>query len=219
MTTYAARHVALGGDDSEPEALASSGGAAPRRAIMPEVAVTSYQPHEPEPELGLPVVAHVPSQTMEWYLAVASKAPRDPGPVHATTPVTVEGPMADPASFPTPVSHFATVSYQSMPSPSPYASAPAQGYVPAMASPCTVQMSEPYSAGDPTRENVVVVGTAAVAVAGDFHRSFGLINVGIVLAGVTVAGVAFGGTVWWAVAFAWALGIFALTRITRPGRV
>jgi len=149
MTTqYAARHVALGGDDSEPEGLASSwgDGPAPRRAMMPEEAVTSYQPYEPEPELmpfssvaqqdlpfqrptpsefGEPVVAVAPSRTMEWHLAAASTAPLDPGPVDATAPVS--GAMVDPASVPTPVSQYAAVSYQSMPSPAPYVSTPAQG--------------------------------------------------------------------------------------------
>jgi hypothetical protein len=148
MTTqYAARHVALGGDDSEPEGLASSwgDGPAPRRAMMPEDAPASYAPYEPEPELmpyaavagqdlpmvapspsefGRPVVAPVPSKTMPWHLASASNAPLDPGPVDATPPVTA---VTDPASFPTPVSQYAAVSYQSMPSPAPYASMPAQG--------------------------------------------------------------------------------------------
>jgi len=243
MTTYAARHVALGGDDSEPEGLAShwGDGPPPRRAMMAEESATSYEPYVPEPELlpfsvveqqdpvlqqavpselGLPVVAPPPSQTMGWHIAVEPSAPLAPGPVHAATPVTVEGPMTDPASYPTPVSHFAAVSYQSMPSPSPYASAPAQGpYVAPMASPYTAPMPEPYSAGDATLENVVAVGAKAMAAAGLFQRVFGLVIVGIVLAGFTAAGVVIGGTAWWTVAFAWAMGIFMLTRIVRPGRV
>ena len=114
MTTqYAARHVALGGDDSEPEGLASAwgDGPAPRRAMMPEEAVTSYEPYAPEPELlpfnvvqrmfpvapqppfapelGLPVVAPAPGQTPGWHIAVEPSTPLAPGPVHAATPVTV----------------------------------------------------------------------------------------------------------------------------------
>ncbi len=142
MTTYAARHVALGGDDPEPEGLASSWGddPAPRRALMPEDAATSYATYEVEPELvpyaavarqelpvqqatpselGPPVVAPVPSQTMAWHLASASHAPQDPGPLDATPPVTF---VADPASIPTPVSQSSAFAYQSMPSPSPYTS-------------------------------------------------------------------------------------------------
>jgi hypothetical protein len=152
MATYAARHRALGGDDSEPEGLASAwgDGPAPRHAMLQEETATSYEAYVPEPELmpfaavapqdlpdeaatpsefGSPVGASAPSQTMQWHLAAASMAPVDPGPVNATAPVTIEGPI-DPASYPTPVSHFATVSYQSMASPaygsviwpSPYAS-------------------------------------------------------------------------------------------------
>src|SRR5664279_4133063 len=206
MTTqYAARHVALGGDDFEPEVIASawSDGPAARRAMMPEEAVTSYESYAPEPELlpfdvvqrmdpvapqppfapelGLPVVAPPPSQTPRWHISVEPSTPLAPGPVHAATPVTV-GPLTDPASFPTPVSNFAAVSYQSMPSPMPYASALAQGtYVAPMASPFTAPMSGPYSAGDPMLEDVVAVGATAMAVAGVFQRVFGLVIVGIVL--------------------------------------
>jgi len=196
MTTqYAARHVALGGDDSEPEGLASAwgDGPAPRRAMMPEEAVTSYEPYAPEPELlpfnvvqrmdpvapqppfapelGLPVVAPLPSQTPVWHIAVEPSSPLAPGPIDAATPVTV-GPLTDPASFPTPASNFAAVSYQSMPSPTPYASAPAQEpYVAPMASPYTAPMPEPYSAGDPTLENVMA---DLVVVAVDSDRLYPL---------------------------------------------
>src|SRR5450759_428285 len=126
MTTYAARRVALGGDDSEPEGLASAwgDGPAPRRAIMPEGAVTSYKPYAPE--LGLPVVAPPPSQKPRWHIAVEPSTPLAPGPVYAATPVTV-GPLTDPASFPTPVSNLAAVSCRSMPSPMPDAAAPRRG--------------------------------------------------------------------------------------------
>jgi hypothetical protein len=234
MTTqYAARHVALGGDDSEPEGLASAwgDGPAPRRAMMPEEAVTSFEQYAPEPELlpfntvqrmdpvapqprfapelGLPVVAPLPSQTPGWHIAVEPSSPLAPGPVHATTPVTV-GPMIDPASFPTPVSNFASVSYQSMPSPMPYASAPAQG-------PYVAPMPEPYSAGDPMLEDVVAVAATAVAVAGAFERVFGLVIVGIVLAGFTAAGVVISGITWWIVGFAWVMGIVMIVGIVTPG--
>ena len=243
MTTYAARHVALGGDDSEPEGLASQwgDGPPPRRAMMPEEAVTSYEPYAPEPELlpfnvvqrmdpvapqprfapelGLPVVAPPPSQTPRWHIAVEPSTPLAPGPVHAATPVTV-GPLTDPASFPTPVSNFAAVSYQSMPSPMPYASAPAQGpYVAPMASPYTAPMPEPYSAGDPMLEDVVAVGATAVAVASAFQRVFGLVIVGIVLAGFTAAGVVISGSAWWIVGFAWAMGIVMIVGIVSSGRM
>jgi len=244
MTTqYAARHVALGGDDSEPEGLASAwgDGPAPRRAMMPEEAVTSYEPYAPEPELlpfnvvqrmdpvapqppfapelGLPVVAPLPSQTPVWHIAVEPSSPLAPGPIDAATPVTV-GPLTDPASFPTPVSNFVAVSYQSMPSPMPYASAPAQEpYVAPMASPYTAPMPEPYSAGDPTLENVMAVGAKAMAAAGAFQRVFGLVIVGIVLAGFTAAGVVIGGAAWWIVGFAWAMGIVMIVGIVSPGRM
>jgi hypothetical protein len=211
MTTqYAARHVALGGDDSEPDGLASAwgDGPAPRRAMMPEEAVTSYEPYAPEP-----------SQTPRWHIAVEPSTPLAPGPVHAATPVTV-GPLTDPASLPTPMSNFAAVSYQSMPSPMPYASAPAQGtYVAPMASPFTAPMPEPYSAGDATLENVVAVGVKAMAAAGVFQRVFGLVIVGIMLAGFTAAGVVIGGAAWWIVGFAWAMGIVMIVGIVTPGRV
>jgi len=235
--------VALGGDDSEPEGLASAwgDGPAPRRAMMPEEAVTSYEPYAPEPELlpfnvvqrmdpvapqppfapelGLPVVAPLPSQTPVWHIAVEPSSPLAPGPIDAATPVTV-GPLTDPASFPTPVSNFAAVSYQSMPSPTPYASAPAQEpYVAPMASPYTAPMPEPYSAGDPTLENVMAVGAKAMAAAGAFQRVFGLVIVGIVLAGFTAAGVVIGGAAWWIVGFAWAMGIVMIVGIVSPGRM
>jgi hypothetical protein len=211
MTTqYAARHVALGGDDSEPEGLASAwrDGPAPRHAMMPEEAVTSYEPYAP-----------LPSQTPRWHIAVEPSTPLAPGPVHAATPVTV-GPLTDPASFPTPASSFAAVSYQSMPSPMPYASAPAQGtYVAPMASPYAAPMPEPYSAGDPMLEDLVAVGATAMAAAGLFQRVFGLVIVGIMLAGFTAAGVVIGGAAWWIVGFAWAMGIVMIVGIVTPGRV
>lgn len=173
MTTYAARHVALEGDDSEPEGLASSWSddPAPRRALMPEP-VSSYQTYEPEPELvpysavapaespfqrpaasefGEPVVALTPSQTMQWHLAAESNAPLDPGPLDAAAPVS--GPMVDPASVPTPVSAFGAFAYQSMPSPSPYTSvlspppnapAPVHASVPAQGG-LTAPMASPYA--------------------------------------------------------------------------
>lgn len=142
MTTYAARHVALEGDDSEPEGLASSwgDGPAPRRAMMPEAAA-GFGAYESEPDLvpftavaqqdlqfrrpapsefGEPVVALAPSQTMQWHLAAESHAPLDPGPLDATAPISDAA--VDPASVPTPVSAFGAFAYQSMPSPSPYTS-------------------------------------------------------------------------------------------------
>ena len=137
MTTqYAARHVALGGDDPEPEGLASSwgDGPAPRRALAPEEPATTYATYDAEPalmpfaavvqrptssELGEPIVAPTPDQAMAWHLASASHAPQDPGPLDATPPVTF---VADPASIPTPVSQSTAFAYQSMPSPSPYTS-------------------------------------------------------------------------------------------------
>lgn len=165
------------------------------------------------------MVAPPPSQTPRWHIAVEPSTPLAPGPVHAATPVTV-GPLTDPASFPTPGSNFAAVSYQSMPSPMPYASAPAQGtYVAPMASPYAAPMPEPYSAGDPMLEDVVAVGATAVAVAGAFQRVFGLVIVGIVLAGFTAAGVVISGSAWWIVGFAWAMGIVMIVGIVSPGRM
>ena len=212
MTTqYAARHVALGGDDSEPEGLASAwgDGPAPRRAFeVAEEIPATFDAYVP-----------APGQTPGWHIAVEPSTPLAPGPVHAATPVTV-GPLTDPASFPTPASNFAAVSYQSMPSPMPYASAPAQGtYVAPMASPYAAPMPEPYSAGDPMLEDVVAVGATAVAVAGAFQRVFGLVVVGIMLAGFTAAGVVIGGAAWWIVGFAWAMGIVMIVGIVSPGRM
>src|SRR5665647_1537618 len=214
MTTqYAARHVALGGDDSEPEGLASAwgDGPAPRRAMMPEEAVTSYEPYAPEPELlpfnvvqrmdpvapqprfapelGLPVVAPPPSQTPRWHIAVEPSTPLAPGPVHAATPVTV-GPLTDPASFSTPVSNFAAVSYQSMPSPMPYASAPAQGpYVAPMASPASYgAMPQPYALSTQVSDEVEAAGVKVAVAASIFQKVFGLVIVGISLAAFTAMG-------------------------------
>lgn len=245
MTTqYAARHVALGGDDSEPEGLASAwgDGPAPRRAMMPEEAVTSFEQYAPEPELlplnivqrmdpvapqprfapelGLPVVAPLPSQTPIWHIAVEPSSPLAPGPVHATTPVTV-GPMTDPASFPTPVSNFASVSYQSMPSPMPYASAPAQGpYVAPMASPAPYDaMPQPYPVSTPVSDEVEAVGVKVLAAAGIFRKVFGLVIVGIALVAFTTMGTLVGGKAWWTVGFAWVVGLLMLGGILMPGRM
>ena len=231
MTTqYAARHVALGGDDSEPEGLASAwgDGPAPRRAMLPEEAVTSYERYEPEPQLmpytavarqdlpiqqatpsefGPPVVAPPPSQTPGWHIAVEPSTPLAPGPVHAATPVTV-GPLTDPASFPTPVSNLAAVSYRSMPSPMPYASAPGQGpYVEPMASPAPYgAMPQPYAVSTPVSDEVEAAGVKVVAAASIFQKVFGLVIVGISLAAFTAIGTMVGGKAWWTVGFAWGWG-------------
>jgi len=261
MTTYAARHVALGGDDSEPEGLASQwgDGPPPRRAMMPEEAVTSYEPYAPEPELlpfnvvqrmdpvapqprfapelGLPVVAPPPSQTPRWHIAVEPSTPLAPGPVHAATPVTV-GPLTDPASFPTPVSNFAAVSYQSMPSPMPYASAPAQGtYAAPTASPYAAPVPSPYGAPGAAPytpqvpqtvdaalammlpENLAVAGATAVKVAVTAQRVISFIVVAVVLATFTTVGLTIGGQAWWIVGFAWAMGIVMIVGIVSPGRM
>ena len=257
MTTYAARHVALGGDDSEPEGLASSwgDGPAPRRAMMPEEAVTSYEPYEPEPEpmpfkavaeqdvtfqrptpseFGEPVVAVAPSRTMEWHLAAASTAPLDPGPVDATAPVS--GATVDPASVPTPVSQYAAVSYQSMPSPAPYASVPAQGALAApLASPYANQVPAPYEAlvnphvgqgAAPILGDVTGVTPTDLELTGaplgkaliNAQRLYGLVVIALVVGGFTWGGVVIGGQVWWMTAFAWALGLFMLYNVLRPRR-
>jgi hypothetical protein len=245
MTTYAARHVALGGDDSEPEGLASQwgDGPPPRRAMMPEEAVTSYEPYAPEPELlpfnvvqrmdpvapeppfapelGLPVVAPLPSQTPVWHIAVEPRSPLAPGPIDAATPVTV-GPLTDPASFPTPVSNFAVVSYQSMPSPMPYASAPAQGtYAAPTASRYAAPVPSPYGAPDAAwlPENLAVAGATAVKVAVTVQRVISFIVVAVVLATFTAAGLTIGGQAWWIVGFAWAMGIVMIVGIVSPGRM
>jgi hypothetical protein len=210
MTTqYAARHVALGGDDSEPDGLASAwgDGPAPRRAMMPEEALTSYEPYAP-----------LSSQTPRWHIAVEPSSPLAPGPVHAATPVTV-GPLTDPASLPTPMSNFAAVSYQSMPSPMPYASAPGQGpYVAPMASPAPYgAVPQPYAASTPVSDEVEAAGVTVVA--SIQRKVFGLVIVGISLAPITTVGALIGGNVWWTVGFAWAVGIIMIVGILMPGRM
>ena len=229
MTTqYAARHVALGGDDSEPDGLASAwgDGPAPRRARMREETVTSYEPYAPPP-----------SQTPRWHIAVEPSTPLAPGPVHAATPVTV-GPLTDPASFPTPVSNFAAVSYQSMPSPMPYASAPAQGtYAAPTASPYAAPVPSPYGAPGAAPytpqvpqtvdaalammlpENLAVAGATAVKVAVTAQRVISFIVVAVVLATFTTVGLTIGGQAWWIVGFAWAMGIVMIVGIVSPGRM
>src|SRR5665647_1653901 len=181
MTTqYAARHVALGGDDSEPDGLASAwgDGPAPRRAMMREETVTSYEPYAPPP-----------SQTPRWHIAVEPSTPLAPGPVHAATPVTV-GPLTDPASFPTPVSNLAAVSSRSMPSPMPYASAPGQGpYVAPMASPASYgAMPQPYALSTQVSDEVEAAGVKVAVAASIFQKVFGLVIVGISLAAFTAMG-------------------------------
>lgn len=237
--------MALGGDDSEPEGLASAwgDGPAPRHAMMPEEAVTSYEPYAPEPELlpfnfvqrmdpvapqprfapelGLPVVAPPPSQTPGWHIAVEPSTPLAPGPVHAATPVTV-GPLTDPASFPTPVSNFAAVSYQSMPSPMPYASPPAQEtYSAPTASPYTPQVPQTVDAALAMMlpENLAVAGATAVKVAVTAQRVIAFIVLAVVLATFTTAGLAIGGQAWWIVGFAWAMGIVMIVGIVSPRRM
>jgi hypothetical protein len=210
MTTqYAARHVALGDDDSEPDGFASAwgDGPAPRRAMMPEEALTSYEPYAP-----------LPSHTPVWHIAVEPSSPLAPGPVHAATPVTV-GPLTDPASLPTPMSNFAAVSYQSMPSPMPYASAPAQGpYVAPMASPGPYgAVPQPYAASTPVSDEAEAAGVTVVA--SIQRKVFGLVIVGISLAPITTVGALIGGNVWWAVGFAWAVGIIMIVGILMPGRM
>ncbi len=181
MTTqYAARRVVLAENDSEPTGLASEwgDGPAPRHAFeVAEEIPTTFDAYVP-----------APSQTPGWHIAVEPSTPLAPGPVHAATPVTVS-PPTDPASFPTPVSNFAAVSYQSMPSPMPYASAPAQEpYVAPMASPAPYgAMPQPYAASI-------------------FRKVFGLVIVGTSLAAFTTMGAMVGGNVWWTVGFAWGGG-------------
>lgn len=213
MTTqYAARHVALGGDDSEPEGLASAwgDGPAPRRAFeVAEEIPATFDAYVP-----------APGQTPGWHIAVEPSTPLAPGPVHAATPVTV-GPLTDPASFPTPVSNFAAVSYQSMPSPMPYASAPAQGtYAALTASPYAAPVPSPYGApGAAWSPENLAVGATAVKVAVTVQRVISLIVVAVVLATFTAAGLTIGGQAWWIVGFAWGVGLIMLAGILMPGRM
>jgi len=239
MTTYAARHLALGGDDSEPEGLASAwgDGPAPRRAMPPEDAGTSYETYVPKPalmpfdavaphdipdqaatpsEFGLPVVASTPSGTMQWRLAAASTAPLDPGPVLATDPASNDA-QIDPASFPTPVSHFATVSYQSMASPA-YATSVATPYG-APAPESYLQTPVPFEAADgESPETLVVAGAAVVKVAVTVRRVMSFVILAVVLAAFTAVGVGVGGQAWWIVGIAWLTGIILLVGILSPGR-
>jgi len=246
MTTqYAARRVVLGENDSEPTGLASEwgDGPAPRRALdvaeeipttfdsyvpapelLPFNVVQRMDPVAPQPrfapELGLPMVAPPPSQTPGWHIAVEPSTPLAPGPVHAATPVTV-GPLTDPASFPTPVSNLAAVSYRSMPSPMPYASAPGQGpYVAPMASPAPYgAMPQPYAVSTPVSDEVEAAGVKVVAAASIFQKVFGLVIVGISLAAFTAMGTMVGGKAWWTVGFAWGVGLIMLVGILMPGRM
>jgi hypothetical protein len=239
MTTYAARHLALGGDDSEPEGLASAWGEgpAPRHALPPEDAATSYEPYVPEPtlvpftavasqdlpnqaatpsEFGPPVVASALSQTMKWHLSGASLAPRDPGPAHATAPVGIDAPI-DPASYPTPVSHFATVSYQSMESPA-YAASVATPYR-APRPESYLQAPHAFGAVDgDSPETPVVAGAAVVKVAVTVQRVMALVILAVVLATFTAVGIGIGGQAWWIVGFAWLMGILMLVGILSPGQ-
>ena len=168
---------------------------------------------------------------MLWHLAPASNAPLDPGPVDATPPVTA---VTDPASFPTPVSQYAAVSYQSMPSPAPYApmsaqptyapappqgtylSAPAQGGLAApMASPYA--NPAPYGALDLVLppEAGKVVKTVVTA-----KRIFSVIFVLAIVGTFTVVGFSQGGSsTWMIVGFAWSVGIVMLAGMFMLGRV
>jgi len=208
---YAARRVVLE-DDSEPTGLASEwvDGPAPRHAYeVAEEIPTAFDSYGP-----------APSKTPGWHIAVEPSTPLAPGPVHAATPVTV-GPLTDPASFPTPVSNFAAVSYQSMPSPMPYASAPAQGpYVSPMAAPAPYgALPQPYAASTPVSDEVDAAGVTVVAAASIQRKVFGLVIVGISLAPITTVGAFVGGNVWWTVGFAWAVGIILIAGILMPGRM
>jgi hypothetical protein len=225
--------------------------------MLPEKSATaSYQAYAPGPELmpfnavarqdlpvqqatpsefGAPVVALMPSQTMQWHLAAASNAPLDPGPVDATPPVTS---VIDPASIPTPVSQFAAVSYQSMASPSyvpllqanayasapaevPYASAPAQGDLAApIASPYGTPMAAPHAATAPVLDEVEAIGVKALTVAGIIQRVIALVLVGAIVAVFTTVGSKLGGTnALYIVGFAWLVGISMVIGIFVPGRL
>ncbi len=237
MTTFAARHVALEGDDSEPEGLASAweDGPAPRRAMMPDETVTGYAPYEA-------AAAPVPSRTMQWHLAATSNAPLDPGPVDATAPVN--GPQVDPASVPTPVSQYGAFAYQSMPSPSPYTSVlapspyvsmPAEGastapmptsypypvpgtYAAAPADPVPSGMSLTVATGTPADGPSIVGGTVTRMVLTG-RRIVGLVVLALVLSGVIVTGTVVGGQAWWMVAAASGIGLLMLVQVVRPRRV
>jgi len=184
---YAARRVVLE-DDSEPTGLASEwvDGPAPRHAYeVAEEIPTAFDSYGP-----------APSKTPGWHIAVEPSTPLAPGPVHAATPVTV-GHLTDPASFPTPVSNFASVSYQSIQSPVP----------------------QPYAASTPVSDEVDAAGVTVVAAASIQRKVFGLVIVGISLAPITTVGAFVGGNVWWTVGFAWAVGIILIAGILMPGRM
>ena len=184
---YAARRVVLE-DDSEPTGLASEwvDGPAPRHAYeVAEEIPTAFDSYGP-----------APSKTPGWHIAVEPSTPLAPGPVHAATPVTVDH-LTDPASFPTPVSNFASVSYQSIQSPVP----------------------QPYAASTPVSDEVDAAGVTVVAAASIQRKVFGLVIVGISLAPITTVGAFVGGNVWWTVGFAWAVGIILIAGILMPGRL
>jgi hypothetical protein len=239
MTTqYAARHVAPGGEDPEPEGLASSWGdhPAPRRALLPEDAATGYVTYEVEPELvpyaavasealpvqrtspsefGPPVVALAPSRTMAWHLASASRAPEDPGPLDATPPVTFG---ADPASIPTPVSQSTAFAYQSMPSPSPHTSAlsPAP-YDAASARGSLVR--RPQTVEQALELVLPPAAGTAVKVVVSVQRAFSLTFVLAIVGIFTAVGFSQGGSnTWFIVGFAWLVGILMVVGILSPGR-
>jgi len=211
MTThYAARRVALE-NDSEPTGIASEWGVCPAPRHAYEVAE--------EMPTALDSDGSAPSPTPGWHIAVEPSTPLAPGPAHAATPVTV-GPLTDPASIPTPISNSASVSHQSIQSPVPYPSGPAQGpYVAPMASPAPYgAMPQPYAAGTPVSDEVEDAAVAVVA-ASIQRKVFGLVIVGISLAPITTVGAFVGGNVWWTVGFAWAVGIILIAGILMPGRL
>ena len=238
MTTFAARHVALEGDDSEPEGIASAwdDGPAPRRAMLPDETVTGDAPYE---EAATPV----PSRTMLWHLAASSNAPLDPGPADAVAPAN--GPQVDPASVPTPVTQCGAFAYQPLPSPSPYpavltpppySSLPAQGTSPvpmASSHPCPVP--GPYAAApaDPVGSGISltagtgtsasadgpsIVGSPVTRMVLTGRRIVSLVVLALILSGVVVTGTVVGGQAWWMVAAASGIALLTVVQVVRPRR-